>query len=168
MLKLVGIPLQLLEIGVTNILPVIGILLILVAENERVLPAVEPESPIPIATLSFVQLKVVLATVEPLKGKLISVPEHTTRSATGLILGVGFTTKLKFLVAPEQPLLKGVTVNNEAIGTLKILVTVKLAIVPDPNVLPIPILILLFVQLYCVPLTIEPVNVIALLIIPEQ
>ena len=68
-----------------------GKLLMLIAVKESELPAVTFENPIPIATLSFDQLKIVFVTTEPLKGMLVSAPEQTTRSITGLILGIGFT-----------------------------------------------------------------------------
>jgi hypothetical protein len=48
MLKLVGIPLQLLEKGVITNLPVMGITELLVAVNVIKLPAVEPTKAIPI------------------------------------------------------------------------------------------------------------------------
>ena len=119
MLKLVGIPLQPLEKGVITILPVMGIFELLVAAvNEIELPAVEPAKAIPILLLLFVQEKLVLFTKDPIKGWVMSVPEHTILSEMGLMEGNGLTAILNDRLLPEQPLLKGVTVNNEEIGTL--------------------------------------------------
>jgi hypothetical protein len=168
MLKLVGIPLHPLEKGVITNLPVMGIPELLVAVNVIELPAVEPAKAIPILLLLFVQEKLVLFTKDPIKGRVMSVPEHTILSVMGLMEGKGFTTILNDRLVPEQPLLKGVTVNNAEIGTLKILVVVKLLIVPDPVISANPMFELLLVQLYCVPPTIEPVNEIPLLTTPEQ
>ena len=128
----------------------------------------KPDALHPMPTLSFDQLKLVFATVDPTNAMLLATPAHTILSEIGLILGVGFTTILIVRVVPEQPLLKGVTVSNAEIGTLKTLVVVKLFIVPDPDKLANPMVVLLFVQLYWVPPTIEPVKEIGLLTTPEQ
>jgi hypothetical protein len=152
--------------GITVNRPVMGILLILADTNEIGVPM--PDALHPMPTLSFVQLKFVFATVEPIRAILLATPTQTILSEIGLILGVGFTTILKVRVVPEQPLLKGVTVSNAEIGTLKTLVVVKLLIVPDPDKSANPMVVLLFVQLYCVPPTIEPVKDIALVATPEQ
>ena len=117
MLKLVGLPLHPLEKGVITNLPVMGITELLVAVNVIELPAVEPTKAIPILLLLFVQEKLVLFTKDPIKGRVIGVPEHTILSVMGLMEGKGFTTILNDRLVPEQPLLKGVTVNNEEIGT---------------------------------------------------
>jgi hypothetical protein len=118
MLKLVGIPLQPLEKGVITNLPVMGITELLVAVNAIELPAVEPTNAIPILLLLFVQEKLVIFTKDPIKGRVMSVPEHTILSVMGLMDGKGFTAILNDRLLPEQPLLKGVTVNSEEIGTL--------------------------------------------------
>jgi hypothetical protein len=118
MLKLVGIPLQPLEKGVITNLPVIGITELLVAVNAIELPAVEPTKAIPMLLLLFVQEKLVLLTIDPIKGRVMSVPEHTILSVMVLMEGVGFTVMLNVRLLPVQPLLKGVTVNSEEIGIL--------------------------------------------------
>ena len=117
MLKLVGIPLQPLEKGVITNLPVMGIFELLVAVKVIELPAVEPDGAIPILLLSLVHEKLVLLTKDPFNGRVMSVPEHTILSAMALIEGVGLTVILNVRRLPEQPLLKGVTLNNEVIGT---------------------------------------------------
>ena len=165
-LNITGVPEQEFEMGITVNRPVMGILLILADTNEIGVP--KPDALHPMPTLSFDQLKLVFATVEPINAILLATPAQTILSVIGLILGVGFTTILKVRVVPEQPLLKGVTVSNAEIGTLKTLVVVKLLIVPDPDKSANPMVVLLFVQLYCVPPTIEPVKDIALVATPEQ
>jgi hypothetical protein len=52
--KLRGVPLQLLATGVTIIVPVIGVIPVLVAVNDAILP--DPDAARPIAILLFVQL----------------------------------------------------------------------------------------------------------------
>jgi hypothetical protein len=165
-LNITGVPEQEFEMGITVNRPVMGILLILADTNEIGVP--KPDALHPMPTLSFDQLKLVFATVEPINAILLATPAQTILSVIGLILGVGFTTILKVRVVPEQPLLKGVTVSNAEIGTLKTLVVVKLLIVPDPDKAANPMVVLLFVQLYWVPPTKEPVKEIALLATPEQ
>jgi hypothetical protein len=95
-----------------------GIFELLEAVNVIELPAVEPTAAIPILLLSLVQEKMVLLTTDPFKGRVMSEPEHTILSVMGLIEGKGLTAILNDRLLPEQPLLKGVTVNNEEIGTL--------------------------------------------------
>ena len=65
MVKLIGIPLQLLENGVTVICAVIGILKLLVAEKAAIFPTPLAGKPIPV--LLFVQRYSVSGTIEPLK-----------------------------------------------------------------------------------------------------
>jgi hypothetical protein len=117
MLKLVGIPLHPLEKGVITNLPVMGITELLVAVNVIELPVVEPTKAIPILLLLFVQEKLVLFTKDPIKGRVIGVPEHTILSVTVLMEGVGFTKIEKVLLTPSQVFDIGVTVNKEVTGT---------------------------------------------------
>ena len=133
MLKLVGIPLQLLEKGVITNLPVMGITELLVAVNEIELPAVEPTNAIPILLLLFVQEKLVLLTIDPIKGRVISVPEHTILSVMVLMEVVGFTVMLKVLIGPLHPFEKGVTVNTLTMGTLE-----PPVLVVNARILPVP------------------------------
>jgi hypothetical protein len=116
MLKAVGIPLQVLEEGVTVKDAMMGMLLVLFEVKMRLLA--DPVAPIPIPVFVFDQLKVVLATRDPPKDKFTVVPAHSILSAIGVMLGVGFTRTVKILAIPLHPLLKGVTENSELIGTL--------------------------------------------------
>ena len=71
--------------------------------------------------------------------------------------GVGFTVITKLVDGPEQLFADGVTVIVAVIAALVLLVAVKEAILPLP-LAPRPIAVLLFVQLYDVPV---PLNVTA-------
>ena len=83
-----------------------------------------------------------MATVDPPKFSVTDTPVHTTRSATGVILGVGLTLMAKVRDGPLHPLLKGVTVNCELIGVLKIFEAVNGLMLPVPVIELIPILLL--------------------------
>ena len=84
------------------------------------------------------------------------------------MVGVGFTLKVKDLLVPLQPLLKGTTMNRELMGTLYVLVALKDEMSPVPEGDANPISLNVCDQLYCVPVTIDPVNVIAFTVLPEQ
>jgi len=140
MLKLVGIPLQPLEKGVITNLPVMGITELLVAVNVIELPVVEPTEAIPILLLVLVQEKLVLLTIDPIKGRVISVPEHTILSVMVLMEVVGFTVMLKVLIGPLHPFEKGVTVNTLTMGTLEppvLVVKARISPVPERSGSPI-------------------------------
>lgn len=94
--KLMGVPEQLLETGVTVIKPVIGILYRFVALKAGMEPL--PDNGKPTSVLVFVQLKTVPGTITlplavvPTKliGKIVCVPQIAI-SATGVTDGIGFT-----------------------------------------------------------------------------
>ena len=134
MLKLVGIPLHPLEKGVITKFPGMGITEILVAVNVIELPAVEPTEAIPILLLLLVQEKLVLLTIDPIKGRVMSVLEHTILSVMVLMEGIGFTNIEKVLLAPKQVFDIGVTVNTLTMGTLETpVLVVKARISPVPE-----------------------------------
>lgn len=84
------------------------------------------------------------------------------------MVGVGFTLKVKDLLVPLQPLLKGTTMNRELIGTLYVLVALKEGMSPVPEGDASPTSLIVCDQLYWVPVTIEPVKVMAFTELPEQ
>ena len=148
MLKLVGIPLQPLEKGVITNLPVMGITELLIAVNVIELPAVEPTKAIPMLLLLFVQEKLVLLTTDPIRGRVMSVLEHTVLSEMVLMEGVGFTNIEKVLLAPKQVFDIGVTVNTLTMGTLEPpVLVVKARISPVPESPGSPIKLFNCVQL---------------------
>ena len=76
----------------------------------------------------------VLLTIDPIKGRVISVPEHTILSVMVLMEVVGFTVMLKVLIGPLHPFEKGVTVNILTMGTLEPpVLVVKARISPVPE-----------------------------------
>jgi hypothetical protein len=111
-----GVPEHVLDTGVTVSRPDMGILLVLLAVKIRLLP--EPDVPMPIFALELDQLYVVLATNEPPKLRFTLVPLHIFRFDKRVIVGVGFTLKVKDLLIPLHPLLNGTTMNRELMGTL--------------------------------------------------
>ena len=84
------------------------------------------------------------------------------------MVGVGFTLKVKDLLVPLQPLLKGTTMNKELMGILYVLVALKAGMSPVPEGEASPTSLNVCDQLYCVPVTIEPVNVMAFIEPPEH
>jgi hypothetical protein len=117
-----------------------GIFELLVAVNVIELPVVEPTEAIPILLLVLVQEKLVLLTIDPIKGRVISVPEHTILSVMVLMEVVGFTVMLKVLIGPLHPFEKGVTVNTLTMGTLEppvLVVKARISPVPERSGSPI-------------------------------
>ena len=140
MLKLVGIPLHPFEKGVITNLPVMGIFELLIAVKVIELPAVEPTKAIPILLLLLVHEKLVLLTTDPIKGRVMSEPEHTILSVMVLMEVVGFTVMLKVLIGPLHPFEKGVTVNILTMGTLEppvFVVNARMSPVPEKPGSPI-------------------------------
>ena len=84
------------------------------------------------------------------------------------MVGVGFTLKVKDLLVPLQPLLKGTTMNRELMGTLYVLVALKEGMSPVPVGEASPTSLNVCDQLYWVPVTIEPVKVMAFTELPEH
>ena len=71
------------------------------------------------------------------------------------ILGTGVTLMVKFCTGPTQLFAVGVTVNTPDIGDVVKLVAVNEAIAPPLPDNPIPMDVLLFAQVYVVPVTFE-------------
>ena len=158
-----GVPLQVFEMGVTVIKPVTGVLFRLVALNDAIEP--DPVGGIPMSELVFVQLYTVPGTLtKPTFGLPVNrigptdcVPQ-ISMSETAATDGIGFTCKLNCTGSPEQLLDTGVTVINADTGIFALLVEVNPGIVPVPVVDAKPIAGFVFVQLYCVFPTPDPVN----------
>ena len=108
----------------------------------------------------------VLFTKDPIKGRVIGVPEHTILSVMVLMEGVGFTVMLKVLIEPLHPFEKGETVNTLTMGTLEppvLVVNAGMSLVPVNAANPIRLL--LCVQLKTV-FTGEPVKIMSLVRVP--
>ena len=157
--KLTGIPVHELELGITVKRAVTGIFDTVVAVNAGILPIPE-EAPIPMELLLVVHWYCVPLMADPLKltGK-VKVLAHRIWLSIGVMNGVGLIVIVKLIGKPLQLLEKGVTVICAVIGMLKLLVAENAAILPTPLAgKPIPVL--LFVHLYSVPGTMEPLKLI--------
>jgi hypothetical protein len=153
-----GIPGQPAKDGVTVMVAVAVVLLLLMAVNDGMVPL--PLAGKPMELLLFVQLKVVPATAPVNVIALVAAPLHTVWFEGCVTSGVGLTVIVNVLAVPGQPAAEGVTVMVAVTGALLLLVAVKAAMFPLP-LAGKPIEVLLFVQLYVVPVT-EPVKLIVL------
>ena len=122
-----------------------------------------PDAPRPMAGIEFTHenavpltgpVKVTAAAVAPLQYEILEM---------GSTEGVGFTVIVNETGLPGQVLAVGVTVTVETTGEVPLLCPVKEAIVPVP-LLPSPIVVLLLLQEYAVPVT-EPLKLIALTVL---
>ena len=95
MMKVIGVPEQLFALGVTLIVPAIGLVPALVATNEAILPV--PPDPKPIAVFEFVQVNSVFATPKALEKLMaeVAVPSHIGNELTALTVGIGLTVIVK-------------------------------------------------------------------------
>ena len=148
--KLVDDPVQPLDVGVTVIVATSSIVPVFVTANDVIVPL--PAAARPILIFEFVQLYVVPLTA-PLNVTVVVDPLlHTTWLDGVTTVGVGCTVIVKLVDAPVQPLAVGVTVIVATWSVVPLFTAVNDAILPVP--LPARlILVLLFVQLYVVPLT---------------
>jgi hypothetical protein len=147
--------------------PLIGALVPLVPVKPEMLPV--PLAGIPIAGLLFVQeILFIPPDVETVKFTGgIAAPLHTVWLATGVIVGIGFTTTVAVIGVPGQPLAVGVMVNVVVTGAVVVLLNAPL-ILPEPlAAIPVAAPILSLVQLYTVPPTL-PESTIVVIADPEQ
>lgn len=152
MVKLVLLPPHALALVVTVIVAVIGAAVALVAMKLGILPV--PLAARPMATLLFVQLYVVVATLPVKFTALVALPAQSTWLGTPSTVGFGFTVIVKLTGVPLQlrPLAvnTGVTVTVAVTGAVVLLTALKAPILPVPDAAR-PIEVLLLVQLYTVP-----------------
>jgi hypothetical protein len=83
----------------------------------------------------------------------VGTPLQTVRPNGTTTVGVGFTVIVKITGVPLQPFADGVTVMDDDIPVVPPLVAVKVRIFPTP-VDARPMLVLLLVHVYVVPLTV--------------
>ena len=164
MIKLSALPVQPLADGITVIKAVMGVLAILTAVKEGILPV--PLAASPIAGLLFIQLKLVPLTTPVKLTGLVGAPAHIDWLAGGVTLGVGFTVIVNVLGVPLQMPATGVTLMVATAFTLPLLTAVKAGISPLPLAAS-PMEGLLFVQLKEVPST-APANAMALVCVPPH
>ena len=121
--KVLGVPRQPFAFGVTVMFAIIGDITILVVVKLGMFPL--PVAAKPIEVLSFVQSKVVPATL-PEKGiGPLAAPLHLTRLVIVFTVGVGFTVMVNVLDEPEQLFADGVTVIVAIIGVVPVFIAVK-------------------------------------------
>lgn len=158
--KLTGTPVHALELGVTVKRAVTGTLDTVVAVNDGILP-IPADVPIPMVLLLVVHRYCVPLMADPLKviGNVMLLAQSVWLFI-GVMKGVGLIVMVKLIGIPLQLLENGVTEICAVIGILKLLVAEKAAMLPTPFAgNPIPLL--LFVQRYSVPGTIDPLKLIA-------
>lgn len=148
MLKLCDVPVQLtpslVNVGVTVIVPVIGVVNGLAAVKLAIFPV--PLAGKPIAGLLLIQLYTVPATAPVKVTAAVDAPRHSVWLATAFTVGVGFTVIVKLCGVPVQVAAVGVTVIVAVCTVVPVLVAVKLGILPVPPAAS-PMLVLLLVQL---------------------
>jgi hypothetical protein len=157
-----GVPVHPTADGVTVMVAVTGALVRLIAVKEAILPV--PLAGRPIEVLVLVQVKE-LPLTDPVNVMVfVAAPLHTTWFAGGTTFAFGVTVIVNVFAVPGQLVAEGVTVIVAVTGVLPGLIAVKAGIFPLPLAAK-PIEVLLFVQLYVVPLT-DPVNVTAFVVAP--
>lgn len=163
--KVLGVPVQPLAVGVTVIVATIVEPVALVTTNWLILPV--PLAPRPIAVLLLVQLKVVPVVAPENVIAVVVPPSQSAWLATAFTVGVGFTVIVKLVVVPAHPAaVVGVTVIVPLIAAAVVLVAVKAGMFPCPLATS-PMAVFELVQLKIVPATV-PENVIAVVVAPLQ
>lgn len=143
----IGVPGQLLAVGVMVKVTVIGALVVLV-KAPLMLPAPLAAIPVTVATLSRVQLKVVPFTLPAKTMVVMLLPEQMVCAAgVAVAFGVGFTTTVAVMGSPVQVGVEGIIVKVTVTGALVVLVNAPL-ILPNPEAaIPVTETVLLRVQL---------------------
>ena len=152
----IGVPGQLLAVGVMVKVTVTGALVVLV-KLPLILPL--PLLAIPVTPgLFLVQLYTVPLTL-PLNAMVVIVaPEQIVWDAgVATALGVGFTKTVAVMGVPGQPLAVGIIVKVTVIGVLVVLVKVPLIFPAPLAAIPVTVPVLSLVQLYTTPATALPV-----------
>lgn len=162
MVKMTGVPSQLLADGVTEIVAVTAVVPALTAVNDAMFPVPLAASPIP--GVLFVQLNIVPDTAPVKLIAEVEAPLHTIWLPGFVTEAVGLTIIVKIIGVPVQPLADGVTVNVAITGAEPVLIAVNEVISPVP-VAESPIPGVLLVQLNIVPPT-APVKLIAVVTAP--
>ena len=150
MVKVLGVPVQPLIVGVTVMVANWAVLLFVFATKEGILP--EPFAARPIAVFVFVQLYTVLFTAPAKITGAVLLLLHNTWSAGCCTSGTGFTVIITDLGEPLQPFADGVTVMIPVVTFGPLVVATNEGILPVPFAAR-PIAVLVLVQLYAVLVT---------------
>lgn len=146
-------PTQVLAVGVTTTVPLMGAVVVFVAVNTGI--EVTPLIPSPIVMLELVHEKDVPATGLLKLMAVVVLVLHHTWFTTAFTVGVGFTVMVKLMLGPVQPLAEGTTVMLPTMGVVPVLVAVKEGMFPLPPA-PRPMAVLSLVQEKVVPVTGPP------------
>lgn len=144
MVKVLSGPVQVLALGVTVTVPLIGAVVELVAVKEAILP--EPLPANPMFVLPLTHAKPVPATGPVKVTGADEAPLQRVWFAIASTVGVGLTVMIKVMGVPVHPLAVGVTVRVPLMGADVALDVVNAAMLPLPLVAR-PMAPLLFVQL---------------------
>ena len=163
----IAAPGQLLAVGVTVKVTVIGALVVLVK-----VPVISPDPlaamPVTVPVLSRVQLNAVPLTL-PLSAIVVMAfaEQMVCEARVATAFGVGLTSTVAVIAVPGQLLAVGVIVNVTVIGALVLLVSEPLML-PEPlAAMPVTVPVLSRVQLNAVPLTL-PLSTIVVMAFTEQ
>lgn len=156
-------PLHPLAAGVIVNVTVIGILVVLV-NVPAILPAPLAAIPVTVATLSLVQLYTVPATGLPLSTiVVIGLAEQIVwLDGVAVAVGVGLTSTVAVIAAPEQPLAVGVIVKVTVTGALVVLLSVPLILPAPLAAMPVTATVLSLVQLNTVPATVPFITIVVM------
>ena len=132
MVKICEAPVQPFAVGVTVKVAVTGVVPVLTAVNDPMLPL--PEAGSPMELLLFVQLNVVLLTAPVKLMAVVGLPLHIAWLPGLTTVGVGLTVTVKFMGVPVHPLAVGVTVTVVVTGVVPVFDAVKTGIFPEPLV----------------------------------
>ena len=88
----------------------------------------------------------------------VEINPHCTISGIELTVGIGFTVISKLTGKPLHAFVVGVTVKRAVTGILDTVVAVNEGILPIPVDAPIPMVLLLVIHWYCVPLIADPLK----------
>ena len=144
MVKVDGVPGQLLAVGVTVMVAVIGVVPVFTALNDAMFPL--PDAPNPMDGVLFAQAKDVPVTGPAKFMAAVGAPLHKVWFATAFTVGVGFTVIVKLIGVPGHPFAVGVTVIVDVMGVVPALAAVNAGIFPEPPP-PNPMVVLLLLQL---------------------
>lgn len=145
--KLTGDPTHPFNVGVTEMVLVIGVEPPLVPTKVAMFPV--PLAPSPIPVFEFVHVNVAPAGVlENVPGETL--PPHCEIGVMAFTIGLGLTVIVKVVAGPTQPLNVGTTEIVLVIGALVALAAVKVGKLPEP-LAPSPMAVLLLVHVNVAP-----------------
>jgi len=125
-----GVPVHALAEGVTVIVAVTGVLPVLVAAKEAMLPF--PLVTSPIDGVSLVQPNEVPVTVSTKVMAVVDEPLHKVCGVMSFTVGIGFTVIVNVSGVPAHPLAEGVTVMVAITGVVPVFVAVNEFMLPFP------------------------------------